>query len=192
MRERGGGTVKAKPIAKHRSAKTIHGAIHENVESGSTLHTDEFAAYRGLAGLFFGHETINHGAGEFVRDGVTTNGIESVFAVMKRGIIGIYHHASPKHLGRYVDEFSFRLNEGNVKRHTLHRLGSFVAWDGGQAPDLQGADRMTDQPKIPKLPKAVEDLADAVLRYRPKPKSAPAAKRKRRAAKIVKDKKHEA
>ena len=45
---------------------------------------------------------------------------------------------------------------------------------------------MTDQPKIPKLPKAVEDFADAVLRYRPKPKSAPAKKRKRRAAKIAK------
>lgn len=46
---------------------------------------------------------------------------------------------------------------------------------------------MTDQPKIPKLPKAIEDLADTVLAYRPKPKSAPAKKRKRRAAKIVKD-----
>src|SRR4051794_20409427 len=45
---------------------------------------------------------------------------------MKRGILGVYHHASPKHLGRYVDEFAFRLNEGNVKLHTLTRLNSFV------------------------------------------------------------------
>jgi hypothetical protein len=45
---------------------------------------------------------------------------------------------------------------------------------------------MTDQPKIPKLPKALEDIADTVLAYRPKPKSAPAEKRKRRAAKIAK------
>lgn len=47
---------------------------------------------------------------------------------------------------------------------------------------------MTDQPKIPKLPKAVEDFADVVLRYRPKPKSATAKKRKRRAARIAKEK----
>ena len=52
--------------------------------------------------------------------------IESAFAVMKRGIIGVYHHISPKHTGRYMDEFAFRLNDGNVKRHTLNRLDSFV------------------------------------------------------------------
>jgi ISXO2-like transposase domain len=63
---------------------------------------------------------------------VTTNGIESVFAVLKRGLIGVYHHASPKHLGRYVDEFSFRLNEGNVKNHTLTRLDSFVDGTAGK------------------------------------------------------------
>ena len=61
-----------------------------------------------------------------MRDGVTTNGVESVFAVMKRGLHGVYHHASRKHLARYVDEFTFRLNDGNVARHTLSRLDSFV------------------------------------------------------------------
>ncbi len=124
MRERGGRTI-AMPVEGTDQA-TIHGIIHQHVETRSTLHTDEFAGYRGLAGLFFDHETINHGAAEFVRDDVTTNSIESVFAVLKRGLIGVYHHASPKHLGRYVDEFSFRLNEGHVERHTLQRLDSFV------------------------------------------------------------------
>ncbi len=57
---------------------------------------------------------------------VTTNGIESVFAVLKRGIIGVYHRVSFKHLGRYVHEFSFRLNEGNVARPTIARLDSFI------------------------------------------------------------------
>jgi hypothetical protein len=51
---------------------------------------------------------------------------ESVWAVLKRGVHGVYHHVSPKHLARYVDEFTFRLNEGDVKRHTLARLDSFV------------------------------------------------------------------
>jgi hypothetical protein len=45
---------------------------------------------------------------------------------MKRGILGVYHHVTPKHLGRYVDEFAFRLNDGNVKRPTMQRLDSFI------------------------------------------------------------------
>jgi ISXO2 transposase-like protein len=104
---------------------TIHTAVHESVEPGSTLHTDEHGAYRGLSSAF-DHASVNHSAGEYVRDGVSTNSIESVWAVLKRGIYGTYHHVSPKHLPRYVDEFAFRLNQGNVNRHTLDRLDSFV------------------------------------------------------------------
>jgi transposase-like protein len=130
MRERGGRTV-GLPIA-NADGGTIKNEIHRRVELGSTIHTDEAAVYGNLGGLFFDHDTINHGAGEFVRGNVTTNGIESVFAVLKRGLIGVYHHASPKHLGRYVDEFAFRLNEGDVKRHTLARLDSFIAGAAGK------------------------------------------------------------
>jgi ISXO2 transposase-like protein len=69
---------------------------------------------------------VNHSKEEFSRNGVTTNGIESVFAVLKRGLHGVYHHVSPKHIERYVNEFTWRLNEGNVRRHSLERLDSFV------------------------------------------------------------------
>ena len=58
--------------------------------------------------------------------------IESVWAVLKRGLHGVYHHASKKHLFRYVDEFTFRLNEGNVENHTLARLNSFVDATSGK------------------------------------------------------------
>ena len=122
MRERGGRT-KAKPV-DGVDTNNLQAEIHANVEVGSVLHTDEHAGYKGLDG--YKHDTINHSAGEYVRDGVTTNSIESVWAVMKRGLHGVYHHASEKHLSRYVDEFTFRLNDGNVKRHTLARLDSFI------------------------------------------------------------------
>jgi len=52
--------------------------------------------------------------------------MESVFAVLKRGLHGVYHKASKKHIARYINEFTWRLNEGNVKRHSLDRLDSFV------------------------------------------------------------------
>jgi len=111
---------------------TVHKAVYEHVDAGSQLHTDDAAVYQGLGGLFFTHETVNHSAGEFVRDGVTTNSAESVFAILKRGLIGVYHHASKKHIGRYVDEFAFRLSDGNCKRHTLRRLESFIAGTAGK------------------------------------------------------------
>ena len=130
LRERGGRTV-AKPIAA-TDAENLQGAIHDHVEIGSTLHTDNATGYIGAAGLFFKHEAINHSAGEYVRDGVTTNGIESVWAVLKRGLHGVYHHASEKHLARYVNEFTFRLNDGNVERHTMRRLESFLEATVGQ------------------------------------------------------------
>lgn len=130
MRERGGRTV-AMPVEDVNS-DNLHRAIHKHIEVGSTLHTDEHAAYMGLGGLFFGRESVNHSAGEFVRSGVTTNGIESVWAVMKRGLHGVYHHASPKHLHRYVDEFTFRLNEGNVRTQTLARLDSMIGLVGNR------------------------------------------------------------
>lgn len=124
MRERGGKTL-AMPI-ENTSIEEIQSAIHARVEVGSTPMTDEYAAYRDMGGLLFQQEKVNHSAREYVRGLAHTNGIESVWAVLKRGLHGVYHHASVKHLGRYVDEFSFRLNAGNVKRHTLERLDSFV------------------------------------------------------------------
>ena len=128
MRERGGRTV-ALHVEDVNTA-SLHRAIHKHIEVGSTIHSDEHAAYQGLGGLFFQRATVNHGAGEYVRDGVHTNSIESVWAVMKRGIHGVYHKTSEKHLGRYVNEFTFRLNEGNVKRHTFERLNDLIAAAG--------------------------------------------------------------
>jgi len=124
MRERGGRTF-AQPI-DGVDAGRLSQVIHEHVEPGSTIHTDEHRGYKDLSALSYQHKTIHHGRGEYSKNGVTTNSIESVWAVMKRGLHGVYHHASKKHLARYVNEFTFRLNEGNVERHTWERLASLV------------------------------------------------------------------
>ena len=124
MRERGGRTI-AMPI-QGTTAETLQTEICANIQQGSILHTDEHRSYEGINTKNFSHETINHSSGEYVRGDVSTNGMESVWAVLKRGLHGVYHHASDKHLARYVDEFTFRLNDGNVRRHTMKRMDSFV------------------------------------------------------------------
>ena len=130
MKERGGLTRGI--VLNEVSTGAIASAIHAHIEPDSTLHTDEAPGYSEMDGIFYRHAAINHGRGEYRRGNITTNSIESVFAVLKRGIIGVYHHASKKHLGRYVDEFAFRLNDGNVKVRTLARLDSFVAATAGK------------------------------------------------------------
>jgi transposase-like protein len=136
MRERGG-RLKAMPL-EDTSAEAIQTLIYANVEYGSHLHTDEAPVYADLDGLFYRHDAINHGQGQYRRKTVTTNGAESAFAVLKRGIIGVYHHITPKHTGRYVDEFAFRLNDANVARPTMARLDAFV--DGMNLKRLTYAD----------------------------------------------------
>jgi transposase-like protein len=124
MRARNGRTI-AKPV-ESTSAATLTQEIAECVEPGSTIYTDDHGGYKHMNAAGFDPESENHSGGEYARGNVSTNGIESVWAVMKRGVYGVYHQVSPKHLDRYVDEFSFRLNDGNVKRTTLERLGSFI------------------------------------------------------------------
>jgi transposase-like protein len=126
MRERGKGGRTLAMVSTDMNLESVRDAVYRNVEEDSTIHTDEATIYDGVGELFYRHESINHTMREYRRGQVTTNGIESVFAVLKRGIIGVYHQVSVKHLGRYVSEFSFRLNEGNVARQTLSRLDSFV------------------------------------------------------------------
>ena len=65
---------------------------------------------------------MRHSAKEFVNGMAHPNGIESVWAVLKRGFNGVYHNWSEKHCDRYVDEFTFRLNEGNCQIDTLDRI----------------------------------------------------------------------
>ncbi len=107
----GNGRVQAQPIA-NVDGPTVKNFIAEHVAQGSTVVTDDFRAYRGMTG--YNHKTVKHSVGEYVREQAHTNGIESFWALLKRGYYGIYHHMSEKHLHRYVNEFSFRHNTANV------------------------------------------------------------------------------
>ncbi len=121
MRERGG-DVKA-IVIQSTEARTIQDTVTSRVEDGSMLCTDTASAYTGIGGYY--HRTVNHSANQYVDGMAHTNGIESVWAVLKRGYYGIYHHFTVKHMQRYVNEFTFRLStDGNCKVHTMDRIGA--------------------------------------------------------------------
>ncbi len=79
-----------------------------HVEPGVTLYTDEAKACAGMPE--YDHEAVKHSAREFVRGMASTNGMESFWAMLKRGYQGTYHKFSEKHLDRYVGEFAERHN----------------------------------------------------------------------------------
>lgn len=86
---------------------TLQGFVKKQTIIFAHVFTDEAAAYQGITRH---HQSVKHSAGEYVRDMVHTNGMESFWSVLKRGYIGVYHWMSVKHLGRYVSEFSGRHN----------------------------------------------------------------------------------
>ena len=90
-------------------APTLQGFVREHAAPGAKVYTDTAGGYSGMTG--FDHEAVNHSVGEYVRDMASTNGIESFWAMLKRGHQGIYHKFSPKHLDRYVTEFAGRHND---------------------------------------------------------------------------------
>jgi transposase-like protein len=96
------------PVA---DATTVIGIVVDNIAKESRLHTDESKLYKFIGAQWFAaHETVKHTAGEYVRNDVTTNTVESYFSVFKRGMRGTYQHCSEKHLHRYLAEFEFRYN----------------------------------------------------------------------------------
>lgn len=96
-------------VVPNTKASTLKPVIKEMVQDGSIVITDEWLGYSNLSENF-NHVVINHNEGEFVRGGFTTNNVENFWSLLKRGIYGIYHQVSAKHLNKYCDEFVFRFN----------------------------------------------------------------------------------
>jgi len=101
------GRVKATAV-DNTGMEELHRFVRQNVVTGSNLYTDDHRSYLGLEG--YNHERVNHSAGEYVRGQAHTNGIESFWALLKRGYTGVFHQFTLKHLNRYLAEFSTRWN----------------------------------------------------------------------------------
>lgn len=89
---------------------TLLPVVNNFIEKGSVMVTDEARYYHSSLKADYLHVSINHSEGEYVRGGFTNNGIENFWSIFQRGIIGIYHYVSPKHLHRYATEFEYRYN----------------------------------------------------------------------------------
>ncbi len=101
-------------VVANTKGTTLKPIIEAMVEKGAIMVTDEWGAYNGLA-QDYQHEVLKHNDGEFVNaNNFHTNSVEGFWSLLKRGIFGIYHSASPKHLNKYCDEFSYRYNTRNI------------------------------------------------------------------------------
>ena len=112
--ERDGG-VRSFHVAKV-NAKTLRPIMVKHASRKSWVMTDESPIYPKIGEEFAGHGTVNHSKDEYVRHGgfMTTNSVESYFAILKRGVYGTFHNVSEAHLGLYLSEFDFRYNTRKI------------------------------------------------------------------------------
>ncbi|HEV3152268.1 MAG TPA: IS1595 family transposase [Candidatus Baltobacteraceae bacterium] len=123
-----GGRVVAYPVER-RGWFELTRPIEERVKIGSEIHTDEAPQYSPLAKRGYEHRFIRHADGIYVRDGVTTNAIESFWSNTKRGIGGVYHHVSRKYLQEYLNEYAFRFNHRKDERPMFRQFCGQISSD---------------------------------------------------------------
>ena len=113
-----------------REGGSISRFVCDTTNPDAVVYTDEWSGYKSLPRH---HYYVNHGEKEYVRDTISTNGIESLWACFKRAYKGIYHKMSPKHMQRYVNECCGRLNMRGLKLED--KLGRMVrGMDGKPLP----------------------------------------------------------
>jgi transposase-like protein len=129
-----GGKVRTQTMPKV-TGKNLKQFVNANVHKASFINTDELMAYRNMFHDYERHDAVNHGLKEYARrnaDGSEshTNTAESFFSLLKRGIVGAFHHVSPEHLHRYATEFEFRWN--NRKRTDGERMEAAIGMVEGK------------------------------------------------------------
>jgi transposase-like protein len=123
-------------------ANIVRPLLFQHADRLSTLMTDESSAYTGAGQHYWAHQTVTHRDKQYSKKGGWhTNTVENFFSIFKRGIVGVYHHVSQAHLGRYAREFDFRYNhrsvtdgercdqllKGIVGKRLMYRRPSFAA-----------------------------------------------------------------
>lgn len=143
------GEVRAQKVP-NTSGYNLRTFVVNNVAFGSTVNTDEWGGYNGLAQRFQ-HKRINHLIGEYVNGETHTNGMEGFWSQLKRSIYGCYHSVSDKHLQNYLDESTFRYNTreiseeqrffvmlSHITKHTTYKqLTNDTTRDNQKAPPQQ-------------------------------------------------------
>ncbi len=114
------GTIRVMAFPSNK-LEFVQDAVKENVEKGANLHTDETRLYNSLE-TYYHREAVKHSARQWVKSSISagkvhTNNVENFWSVMKRGVYGIYHQISYKHLQRYCNEYSYRYNSRTIKDH---------------------------------------------------------------------------
>lgn len=113
-------------VAENRSRRVLQEIVLKNtVPETEAIYTDEWVGYSGLGDEDTRHETVNHSIDEYVRGDVHTNSVEGVWSLLKRSIVGSYHHVSVKHLPAYVEELEWRFSQRDnpfLFRDTLRKL----------------------------------------------------------------------
>ncbi len=121
-------------VVRNTQAGTLKPIIYQMVERGTTLITDEWKAYNGLDGIY-DHHIVNHLKKQYVSEsGLSSNGVENAWSILKRSIIGAYHNVTRKHLHRYTAEFTFRynnrsLNAEDLLKKSMTNLGRRLSWN---------------------------------------------------------------
>lgn len=106
---------------------TLINQVRQNVDSTARVFTDQWGAYVSLPQYGYGHESVNHGIGEYVRGEAHTQNIENVWSTFKRGIHGVYRVVSKKYLQAYADEYEWRYNHRKQSQFMFKLLLNRVA-----------------------------------------------------------------
>jgi transposase-like protein len=116
-----GGELRAKKL-EATNVKTLGKYVTDNVKEGSRINTDEWLGYKNLHKIF-DHRVVNHKSHQYVDGDVHTNTLEGFWAMLKRGIRGVYHNMSARHIQNYIDEFVFRYNtRGKSEYHRFNMV----------------------------------------------------------------------
>lgn len=115
------------------SPATLRPIMQAHIAKKAALMTDEHGTYKKIGKDFASHDVVNHTQKEYARGHVTTNTVESSFALLKRGLVGTFHSVSEQHLQRYVTEFDFRWNNRiKLGVDDVQRTRNLLAGIGGK------------------------------------------------------------